>query len=155
MDGVVRSRWGLGRIGRPIFAIVHLCLTALLYGNFIFALLLVLGPCPPNSEPPSTWTMVVLGSIAAILMVGRLWLEMKRLHDLGWSGWWALVAPVLWIASEAIPAVHDMAPALPATLILAWFLFLALLPGNVGNNRFGPPPTSGFRLIAPSEVTQT
>jgi len=45
----------------------------------------------------------------------------RRLHDIGWSGWWILLAP--------IPLAG-----------LCQALMLTSMPGQRADNRFGPPP---------------
>ncbi|NJC33476.1 uncharacterized membrane protein YhaH (DUF805 family) [Sphingomonas jejuensis] len=49
----------------------------------------------------------------------------RRLHDLGWSGWWLI--PL--ILAGAIPAIDTIAG-------LAWLIIMAL-PGSRRDNRFG------------------
>ena len=50
----------------------------------------------------------------------------RRLHDLGWSGWWLLAL----LAGGAIPAIDTIAG-------LAYIVIM-LLPGSKNENRFGP-----------------
>ena len=75
----------------------------------------------------------VVGAISGLIGSAFLWLGFPlpflhlyfvvrpRLHDLGHSGVWA---------------VFGLIPLVNAVLMLV----LLLMPGNVGVNRFGPPP---------------
>lgn len=49
----------------------------------------------------------------------------RRMHDLGYSGWWALILLV---------------PLVGGLVLLALFL----MPGNPDSNRFGAPPNAGL-----------
>lgn len=56
----------------------------------------------------------------------------KRLHDVGWSAWLLLIA--------LIPAVGGF-----------FSILLMIIPGNVGSNRYGPPPPpnhAGVKVLA-------
>lgn len=65
------------------------------------------------------------------LIVPLIAVTMRRLHDLGLSGWWLLVLPI----GAAIPAIDALVP----------FAHLAVmaLPGRKGANRFGASPKMG------------
>jgi hypothetical protein len=60
----------------------------------------------------------------------------KRLHDRGNRGWWAF-APVwaLWV-SWSPP--HDLGQVPPLAILAVSFIYLGLIPGQRGANRFGP-----------------
>lgn len=66
-----------------------------------------------------------------------------RLHDRGRSGWWSWI--VLFLFSLGWPLAHDAAPdviSIGATiLLLPVGVDLALMPGQKGLNRHGPPPS--------------
>jgi uncharacterized membrane protein YhaH (DUF805 family) len=72
-----------------------------------------------------------LGSLAILVYIPYLWFGVltgiKRCHDVDMSGWWSFL-----------------------TIIPLLGLLWALVPGNKGVNRFGPPPppnTTGVRLL--------
>lgn len=65
------------------------------------------------------WLAVLLPTIAV---------SVRRLHDLGFSGWWYLA----FIVGSMIPLV--------GILVSIAFLIVMALPGNDGPNRFGPDP---------------
>jgi uncharacterized membrane protein YhaH (DUF805 family) len=72
---------------------------------------------------------LVLG--LAILLV-TLSIGVKRLHDLGWSGW-------LWLLT-LIPVLGGI-----------FSLLLIVLPGSPATNRYGPPPppnSTAVKLLA-------
>jgi uncharacterized membrane protein YhaH (DUF805 family) len=77
------------------------------------------------------------------LLVLMTLVQVRRLHDLGRTGWWALgvllapVAPML--ALLPVMSLED------ASLVGSLFALLLIgvvgaLPGAPGENRFGPPP---------------
>jgi uncharacterized membrane protein YhaH (DUF805 family) len=57
----------------------------------------------------------------------------KRLHDLNLSGWWLLAIP-------AIAPVARMVHFPPSALFLLAVAVIGLIPGTLGNNRFGLDP---------------
>lgn len=63
------------------------------------------------------WIIVALALVWTSLAIGC-----KRLHDMGYSGWFQLIG--------LIPFVGGL-------ILLIWLGFIA---GNPGENRFGPPP---------------
>lgn len=69
-----------------------------------------------------------------------LLIQIRRLHDLGRSGWWAVVLLVAQIA-VAIPLLF-MGPlglTLAVLASLAVLIVMGVLPGQPFENRFGPP----------------
>ncbi|MFI4921106.1 MAG: DUF805 domain-containing protein, partial [Gammaproteobacteria bacterium] len=88
-------------------------------------------------------------SIFAPALYGRL--AVRRLHDLGRSGWWAsaYAAAYLWLLIANVsrhrepPVIIDLrAMLVPALCNFALFMALALLPGMTSENRFGSPTAS-------------
>jgi hypothetical protein len=73
--------------------------------------------------------------------------SVKRLHDLGVSGWW--IVP-LFLASMAGSAVSNAGPPgglegfvlmlVGLTLTFGPIFYLGAVPGQAGENRFGPDP---------------
>jgi uncharacterized membrane protein YhaH (DUF805 family) len=123
---VRRSSYFLGAIGAMLLWSV-LCMV--LFGGFLFA----------NSaqfdwsghgvilagEPEDLQGGPVLGVLFLILAILGLWaslaLTVKRWHDVGMTGWFALLT-------------------LPPFANFVVFLLLCLLPGTVGPNRHGKDP---------------
>lgn len=67
----------------------------------------------------------------------------RRMHDIGLSGWWVVGVLVTQIASYAVmadavlpTAVRMSATALPLLVVAV----LGLIPGQRFTGRFGPPP---------------
>jgi len=90
----------------------------------------------------------LIACAALFLLAGivGLSLTVRRLHDLGLTGWWILA---IWIVPSAIEAgAVQLAnnPQLGSTLssatALVIGLWLWLAPGTRGSNRFGPDPRS-------------
>jgi uncharacterized membrane protein YhaH (DUF805 family) len=94
-----------------------------------------------------------------------LFLLTKRLHDHGWSGWWALVGlPVIpltayrsWRVTMLNPDVltgQDPWWYMPATLLSLPLIIATLgvffIPGSSRDNRYGPSPRGAPSERAPS-----
>lgn len=74
-----------------------------------------------ENSPPG-FLLSVIGLILSILLVWILYATyVKRLHDLGKSGWYALVV--------LIPFLN-----------LLFILYLGFAPGNIGANKYGEEP---------------
>ena len=81
---------------------------------------------------------LVVAAIACI-GVGTLSLIVRRLHDLGLSGYhaiWVAAAELGWSLLSYAPGTVQFV-ALPLLGILLWLQFY---PGNAGDNRFGSAP---------------
>ena len=111
------------------------------------------------------------GHVAFVLMFPVAFLAIKRLHDLGLSGWWLLVVlaarlPAMYLnLTTVIPEAMDSAtsPSLQAGMgeviagdgwliavnlfaslaTFAFYLWLGLARGKDGDNRFGRAPGTG------------
>ena len=83
----------------------------------------LMGPYGPESPMTAGPGLVALANFAIVLWVG-LAVQIKRWHDRDKSGWWALL--------NVIPVIGQI-----------WILIeCGLLPGTVGDNRFGGEPAS-------------
>ena len=110
-----------GRIGRLRFlawTMVLSLVTLPIVGVFA---LLALGLVSGDST-----TGLIIGGIFAFFLflafvVTSVLFTIQRLHDIGWSGW-------LWLLN-LVPFVGSFFP-----------LVIMVMPGNVGANRYGPPP---------------
>ena len=89
---------------------------------------------------------LLVGCILLFVLVGivGLSLTVRRLHDLGLSGWWILA---IWIVPSAVEyaAVRlvnnpQLGSTLSSVIALLIGLWLWLAPGTRGANRFGPDP---------------
>lgn len=86
--------------------------------------------------------------IAWITVAPLMHLQIRRLHDIGRSGWWAL--PILLVPFAECAAVIQLGHGTPIaralgliveglqTLVLV--IWLGALPGDAEENRYGPPP---------------
>ncbi|MDP3845831.1 MAG: DUF805 domain-containing protein [Pseudomonas sp.] len=72
-------------------------------------------------------TIVGLLAVVAMVVVS-IQIGVKRLHDIGWSGWLLLVS--------LIPAVGSV-----------FSIIMLVVPGSTGANRFGPPPPPNSRAV--------
>jgi uncharacterized membrane protein YhaH (DUF805 family) len=108
------------------------------------------------------WLCVLIAAVATIAMTACFFaLTLRRLHDLNQSGWWMLVllpfylfhmmlgvllpSYLFYILFSVIDTIF-FHPGNNVRLIVSYFillaapLFLCLMPGNDGENRYGPPP---------------
>lgn len=94
----------------------------------------------------------IIGDIFAIISIPvfivAIWaviaVTIRRLHDLGFSGWWAipffLLVPLRAIVVPLSQAGHTWIFWLWMVLGIGIFLVLLFCPGNKGENRYGLPP---------------
>ena len=112
--------WLAGRAGRREYW---------LYVGLLILLSLVLSHSPP---------IMRLGFAAALLFV-----QIRRLHDYGRSAWWAVAAtlmPLILVALLFYLAGEDIAMLVGTAIELILLVLIGALPGDAGDNRFGPPP---------------
>jgi len=159
--GLVSLLFGFnGRIGRGQYWLG--CMGAGVAGMFIvFALGLMFAP-PPDLPKGETSPNAAFGALSmGLVMLAMSWcgfaLQVKRFHDRGKSGYWALapVVPVMMITVEVIggaatnaPIEHVVANSLlwfgALMLINLWFLVdLGMLPGTDGPNKYDHTPGGG------------
>ena len=106
-------------------------------------------------------TSQILHFVIAVFEVGSLWIAtsaaIKRLHDLGYSGWWvpgSILALFVWTLvacfatlltfGEAVANVGSPGFMVYASAVMFWPLaatfWLHFAPGENGANRYGPEP---------------
>jgi uncharacterized membrane protein YhaH (DUF805 family) len=87
------------------------------------------------------WWFGLLDVMASLLFlsIGTVSLIVRRLHDLGWSGYhaiWVTAAMAGWaVLSHGSPRM--LIAGLPLAVVGAWLVFW---PGNKSSNRFGDVP---------------
>jgi uncharacterized membrane protein YhaH (DUF805 family) len=131
------ARWFFsfyGRIGRIRFLVGHVTLLIIM---FIIVNLVMKFTMPSlHMQFRGQWLLIAL---TPILFISSCSLEVKRLHDIGISGWWSLAVFIV------IMALNEIAKVLPhpsgiilgillLPLMLVFYLFLVLYPGEVGPN---------------------
>jgi uncharacterized membrane protein YhaH (DUF805 family) len=87
------------------------------------------------------------------LQLALIWVvlsvETRRLHDFGRSGWWAwgcFALSCLPIAFMTV-APRDDIEVVAAAISLVAIVVIGAIPGNPGENRFGPPPPFTARRL--------
>jgi uncharacterized membrane protein YhaH (DUF805 family) len=82
--------------------------------------------------------------------LAMMFVQIRRTHDLGRSGWWgvaATLAPLLPLFPLFYLAGEDVAIVVGLALELTLLITLGALPGTVGANRFGPQPPFTLRQV--------
>lgn len=140
-----------GRLGRAAWWLAFLVQVIVVVAAGTLAGLIATGGQPETVPPRDTAdpsAVVIMVAAFAVATWISLATSAKRLHDLGVSGWW--VVP-LYLASTAGSAISNAAPAgdgpegLALTvvgLVLTFgpIIYLGAVPGQSGDNRFGPDP---------------
>jgi uncharacterized membrane protein YhaH (DUF805 family) len=127
-----------GRRNRARFWLILLLIPALVFVWVLCVLLLFGGVLGVDA--------LVLGGINVLGYVIAVWVHVanaaKRLHDINWSGRWAMAFyATSWAAVSVIMAVGSQGLALTlAILSLAIIAILGAQPGTVGPNKYGADP---------------
>lgn len=132
-----------GRLGRRDFWICYLVLASMsALGLMLLESMTGVSakgaPLLLKGEVMVTWYVMTLYFRIAIVL--------KRLHDFGWSGWWAVPMALIGLAqSGAYPWINS---DVEAERYAAWFwnvvvwaivIFAGAKPGQPGVNQYGPP----------------
>ena len=125
-----------GRISRGRFwTVTALCWIAQIMGGAVAA-----------ASGDSPFATVLAGVIVLAAFPINLFATIKRLHDMGRSGWWTLAAMVAFLPVAAMaepwspPAIMALGVVLELVVGLGFILILGCIPGQPIANRFGPPP---------------
>jgi uncharacterized membrane protein YhaH (DUF805 family) len=84
--------------------------------------------------------------ITLFILPVQIMFAIRRLHDMGANGYWALIqVPMSLLSLKGILGLHP-AGAILAVVVVAYLIFfiyaliLLFTPGTAGDNRYGPPP---------------
>jgi uncharacterized membrane protein YhaH (DUF805 family) len=86
---------------------------------------------------------LVGGNFGASMAGPSLFFMIRRLHDTGKSGWWALAITFgPFVPMIALLPFAPMTVLLPMVVLLSvvWTIWLGAIPGDPHENRWGPPP---------------
>jgi uncharacterized membrane protein YhaH (DUF805 family) len=78
----------------------------------------------------------LIGVFIMASIVPGVAVQVRRLHDLGVSGWWY---PGMLVASALLGQVPDVGSGLNSLVNLGWIVWM-FMPGTKGPNRFGDDP---------------
>jgi uncharacterized membrane protein YhaH (DUF805 family) len=136
-----------GRLNRKFYWIGILAMACFAYVLEFIGEALIRGARPELAPVDAASQAMVLGFFATLYP--SVAVAVKRLHDCGWSGWWA--APLMvcsFIASSFSPYLEHGTPeeavvARLAVLVLgiAPLVALGAIPGRLQPNAYGPPPS--------------
>lgn len=87
------------------------------------------------------------GKGAPLLSILGFFCQVRRLHDVGRSGWWALLAQLWPIALLLTPISLELLELVGMATGLAVTIAIGAVPGSRGENRFGPPPPTRLAAI--------
>ena len=122
-----------GRLGRLRFFGMS-CLNAITFG-----LLMIVGLAMIHLH-----SLVIGGVLALIGFILLTWvslaLQWKRLHDLGYSGWYAIAIVVFSNIVQIIARTHHLVGLLLGLIDLAIAILLLFIRGTNGPNGYGPAP---------------
>lgn len=83
------------------------------------------------------WTLIgIIGLFFLGSLIPMVGVQVRRLHDLGVSGWWYLA---YFLGSNALQAVPDLGPSLGSLAGLCWIAWM-FFPGTTGPNKYGEDP---------------
>lgn len=79
-----------------------------------------------------------------LIFLPSLAVSVRRLHDIGWSGWWLIILYVSFFVDIPFKGLPDSAPEtlLVSSVLLLVFLFFCVLwarKGRAGKNKYGHP----------------
>ena len=92
--------------------------------------------------------------------VALIFVCVPRLHDLGKSGWWAVIPLIVEIVSAALafsllPFQQAAEVMCVVVLVIAGLMILlGLIPGQAAANGFGEPPRPGLSLRRAKSVVE-
>lgn len=118
-----------GRARRREFGFFMLCSMILMILAFVLALLVGEGAAVIVSA------LAVFGHLVPSFAVTA-----RRLHDLGWSGWWLLLLLFLRVIGEAAAELSEVLSLPFDTALLICFLILLFKNSQPGENQYGPNP---------------
>jgi uncharacterized membrane protein YhaH (DUF805 family) len=88
--------------------------------------------------------------LPAIGEIVFIFLGVPRLHDIGWSGWWAagvILVEIVIVVVAVLTLTRDDAyivAGLFVLVVMGLLAVLGLVPGQAGANRFGAQPAAGI-----------
>ena len=121
-----------GRLGRLRYFVYGGAVVAALYAVLTVASVLVSGFMAESAASMVLMPLMLL--VTVLCAVSGLIFGKRRLNDLGFSGWWILLA--------LVPLVN---------LVLT--VVLLFVPGNTSENRFGPRPVANGAGLVVGAVT--
>jgi uncharacterized membrane protein YhaH (DUF805 family) len=90
---------------------------------------------------PGLWTVVgVIGLFILVSIIPGIAVQVRRLHDLGASGWWYLAFIVGGGILSEVPNIGESLNSLASLGWIVWMFF----PGTKGPNKYGDDPKDPF-----------
>jgi uncharacterized membrane protein YhaH (DUF805 family)/type II secretory pathway pseudopilin PulG len=97
---------------------------------------------------------LILAACYIFMLTMSIVFGIRRLHDLGRTGWWMLIIPIAAVFS-LLNLFHQLSGSLIwvsgllSLIVFVFYLILLFARGNQGENHFGPPPppNSGWVVL--------
>jgi uncharacterized membrane protein YhaH (DUF805 family) len=83
------------------------------------------------------------------LTMALIFVQIRRVHDLGRTGWWAVAATLAPLAALLLAATvgWDNAMLIGMAIEIVLLVAIGVIPGEAEENRFGPPPPVTLRRL--------
>jgi uncharacterized membrane protein YhaH (DUF805 family) len=76
-----------------------------------------------------------------------LFLQFRRAHDFGRTGWWAGLGQLAPAPFFFLPLPLDINMILAGLCTIIVAIVFGVIPGDIGENRFGPPPPTQLKAM--------
>jgi len=162
-----------GRIGRGRWwAAVLVQLAIVMAAGLLLMPFTSFRPSPPGAPVPMQPLDEGLGALAVIVMLAAtfvsFWIglasSVKRLHDMGQSGWWLIALYLIAVVGNALvnagagrgaPDGAGVIVLMGVVLSIAPLIYLGAFSGQDGPNRFGADPRGHSSTVPPDQPTFT
>jgi uncharacterized membrane protein YhaH (DUF805 family) len=139
-----------GRIGRLRYLAWYLAamLIALIASGIAFGMYTALGLNGDLSLPTIIGALLVI-MLTIAMVVFYIQIGVKRLHDIGWSGWLLLLSllPYVGAAFIFVPNVGEFLSGIFSLAGGVFAIVMLVVPGGKSANRFGSPPPPNSRSV--------
>jgi len=88
-------------------------------------------------------------AVDLLLLLALILVQIRRIHDFGRTGWWAVAATAAPLVALPLIAVQSeyVTGLVGAAITLIFIVGIGAAPGDRGDNRFGPPPPFTLRRL--------
>ncbi|MFH4416152.1 MAG: DUF805 domain-containing protein [Neisseriaceae bacterium] len=127
-----KKEFWITALGLLLFVVLSVCFLAFFVEAPIRNLAIRAGMGSDAANIIGSIPMVLISSYAMILRVS---IEVRRLHDAGYSGWWVVLLHVFLVALQVVLA-HSLHHSQEHMIPLSGFAILGVLPTKLTNNPY-------------------